>query len=322
MRYVIETRELVKEYSSKKEKIIAVNGIDLNIPRGTIFSFLGPNGAGKTTTVRVLSCLLKPTAGDANILGMSVKDDPVGIRSKIGVLSENHGLYENMTVKENMEFFASFYDIDKESVDARLRTLLADFDLEDRRDSKVGTLSKGLKQRSSLIKTLIHDPEILFLDEPTSGLDPKASVELRKYIKFLGEKKDKTIFICTHNLTEAQILSDQVAIIDKGKIKRLGKPADLERELFKSGSLTINSTASISRGIRDEVQELFDLKISGEGAKMTLYIEPDSADAITPEIVKYLVSKDIPILQVMRDKHSLEDVYLKLMGEEEEGGEK
>ncbi|MHA2000215.1 MAG: ABC transporter ATP-binding protein [Promethearchaeota archaeon] len=315
MRNVIETKELVKEYSTRKEKVIAVDGIDLNIPRGTIFSFLGPNGAGKTTTVRVLSCLLKPTAGDAYILGMSVKDEPVTIRSRIGVLSENHGLYENMTIKENVEFFAGFYGMRGDSVTARLRLLLEDFELEDRRDSKVGTLSKGLKQRASLIKTLIHDPEILFLDEPTSGLDPKAAVELRKYIKFLGSRKEKTIFICTHNLTEAQKLSDQVAIIDKGKIKRVGNPSELERELFNSRPVTITSTESISPAILKSAQERFKTRVTGKGAILKVYIDPESTETTTPEIIKFLVSKNVPITRVTRDEHSLEDVYLKLMEE-------
>lgn len=313
MENVIEIEKLVKIYENKKETITALNGVDLTIKKGEIFSFLGPNGAGKTTTVRILSCLLRPTSGNATVLGYSVHDNPVLIRENIGVLTEHPGLYERMTVEDNLRFFGSFYKLGREEIDDRMDQLLDDFNLSDRRQSKVGALSKGLKQRAALIKTLIHDPAIVFLDEPTSGLDPKASVELREYIKFLGEKLNKTIFICTHNLPEAQKLSDKVAIIDKGVIKKIGPPSALEKEIFDASTFTFISTKAIPENLPDKIQSSYGLSTDIMNGNLVVYIEIDKEEQIIPNIITDLVKDGIPLLQVTREQHSLEEVYLELI---------
>nr|MDO8083561.1 ABC transporter ATP-binding protein [Candidatus Sigynarchaeum springense] len=313
MENVIEIKDLVKIFSSKKHNVVALNEINLKIARGTIFSFLGPNGAGKTTTVRLLSCLLKPTAGEAYVFGNNVLDDPVGIRSRIGVLTENHGMYERMTVRENLEFFSSFYGIDTAVISSRIHELLAAFNLTDRADDKVGTLSKGLKQRAALIKTLVHDPELVFLDEPTAGLDPKASVEFRDYIQLLGKQYHKTIFMCTHNLVEAQKLSDLVAIIDKGSIKKIGPPAELEKQLFESVTFKVVSAKPMSQDIALSIGDNEGVKASLSGpSELTVFLSKPEEE-IMPRIVKKLVQLDVPVVQVAKQSHSLEDVYLALM---------
>jgi ABC-2 type transport system ATP-binding protein len=310
--YIIDIRDLVKIFSSKKHNVVALNKINLRLKEGTIFSFLGPNGAGKTTTVRLLSCLLKPTAGEAYVFGKSVVDDPVGIRSRIGVLTENHGMYERMTVQENLEFFSSFYGIDKETLDRRIGELLAAFNLADRANDKVGTLSKG--QRAALIKTLVHDPELVFLDEPTSGLDPKASAEFRDYIRLLGKEFHKTIFICTHNLVEAQKLSDLVAIIDKGSIKKIGPPAELEKQLFEAVTFKVVSAKPMPGDIALSIGDGDGVKASLAGPnELTVFLSKPEEE-VMPGIVKKLVQLDVPVVQVAKQSHSLEDVYLKLMG--------
>lgn len=313
---IIDIKDLVKVYASKKQNVVALNKINLHLKKGMIFSFLGPNGAGKTTTVRVLSCLVKPTGGEAYVFGKNVLDDPVGIRSRIGVLTENHGMYERMTVKENLEFFSSFYGVYKETLASRMRDLLSAFNLADRLNDKVGTLSKGLKQRAALIKTLVHDPELVFLDEPTSGLDPKASAEFRDYIRLLGKEYHKTIFMCTHNLVEAQKLSDLVAIIDKGTIKKIGPPAELEKQLFEAVTFKVVSARELPAGIEAKIGEG-----NGDGTKVTVasptelnvFLSKPEAE-VMPGIVKKLVQLDVPVVQVAKVSHSLEDVYLKLMG--------
>ncbi len=316
MEYIIDIRDLVKIFSSKKHNVVALNKINLRLKEGTIFSFLGPNGAGKTTTVRLLSCLLKPTAGEAYVFGKSVVDDPVGIRSRIGVLTENHGMYERMTVQENMEFFSSFYGINKETLDLRIGELLAAFNLGDRANDKVGTLSKGLKQRAALIKTLIHDPELIFLDEPTSGLDPKASAEFRDYIRLLGKEYHKTIFMCTHNLDEAQKLSDLVAIIDKGSIKKIGPPAELEKQLFEAVTFKVVSARPLPSDITSRIVDDDGVKVTVAGpAELNVFLSKPEEE-VMPRIVKKLVQLDVPVVQVTKMSHSLEDVYLKLMGGE------
>ncbi|MBN2150334.1 MAG: ABC transporter ATP-binding protein [Candidatus Lokiarchaeota archaeon] len=313
---IIEIRNLVKVFSSKKSNVVALNEINLKIKKGTIFSFLGPNGAGKTTTVRLLSCLLKPTAGEAYVFGKNVLDDPVGIRSRIGVLTENHGMYERMTVKENLDFFSSFYGIDKVAIASRISELLSAFNLTDRADDKVGTLSKGLKQRAALIKTLVHDPELVFLDEPTAGLDPKASVEFRDYIQLLGKQYHKTIFMCTHNLVEAQKLSDLVAIIDKGSIKKIGPPAELEKQLFEAVTFKVVSARPMSGDIALSIADNEGVKASLAGPnELTVFLSKPEEE-IMPRIVRKLVHLGVPVVEVARQSHSLEDIYLKLMGGE------
>ncbi|MEX2680716.1 MAG: ABC transporter ATP-binding protein, partial [Candidatus Sigynarchaeota archaeon] len=271
---------------------------------------------GKTTTVRLLSCLLKPTAGEAYVFGKNVLDDPVGIRSRIGVLTENHGMYERMTVKENLEFFSSFYGIDKATLMHRLDDLLAAFNLTERLDDKVGALSKGLKQRAALIKTLVHDPELVFLDEPTSGLDPKVSAEFRDYIRLLGKEYHKTIFMCTHNLVEAQKLSDLVAIIDKGAIKKIGPPAELEKQLFESVTFKVVSARPIPADVALSIGDSEGVKVSMVGPKeLTIFLSKPEEEEM-PRIVRKLVQLDVPVVEVAKKSHSLEDVYLKLMGGE------
>jgi ABC-2 type transport system ATP-binding protein len=312
MDYIIETVDLVKIF----KRIIALNKVNFKIKQGTIFSFLGPNGAGKTTTVRILSCLLKPTEGEAFVFGKNVLDDPVNIRSRIGMLGENPGMYERMTIVENIRFFGSFYSLTAEQVESRMKELLESFNLTDRKDDKFGTLSKGLKQRAALIKTLIHDPELIFLDEPTAGLDPKASVEFRGYISMLGKELHKTIFMCTHNLVEAQEMSDQVAIIDKGVIKKIGPPSELARQLFEATVFKVSSTKPIPANIQENLG--FDDAISiipvSENEMNVVLAKPE--EDIVPDLVKRLVELDIPIMQVAKMQHTLEDVYLKLMGGE------
>jgi ABC-2 type transport system ATP-binding protein len=312
--YIIDIKDLVKIFASKKSNVVALNKINLKLKKGTIFSFLGPNGAGKTTTVRLLSCLLKPTAGEAYVFGQSVVADPVGIRSKIGVLTENHGMYERMTVNENLQFFSSFYGLQKDEIDSRMKNLLESFKLTDRANDKVGTLSKGLKQRAALIKTLIHDPELIFLDEPTSGLDPKASAEFREYIQLLGKEYHKTIFMCTHNLVEAQKLSDLVAIIDKGVIKKIGPPAELEKQLFEAVTFKVISARELPGDIASRIGDDDGTKITvASPTELNVFLAKPEEE-IMPRIVKKLVQLDVPVVQVAKVSHSLEDVYLKLMG--------
>jgi ABC-2 type transport system ATP-binding protein len=319
MDLIIDIQDLVKIFTKsgkRSSNTIALNKINLRLQRGTIFSFLGPNGAGKTTAVRVLSCLLKPTAGSAYVFGKNVIEDPVGIRARIGVLTENHGMYERMTIAENVRFFGSFYELEPGLLESRMQELLGAFNLTERANDKVGTLSKGLKQRAALVKTLIHDPELIFLDEPTSGLDPKASVEFREYIKMLGKKFNKTIFMCTHNLVEAQKLSDQVAIIDKGVIKKIGPPAELEKQLFESTVFKIISTKTFPDDIATRLSLGSETRIvPASPTELNVFLSSPEEEVV-PGIVKKLVNLDFPIVQVAKVSHSLEDVYLKLMGGE------
>jgi len=315
----IQVENLVKIFVDKKQKkeIHAVDDINFSVKRGEIFGFLGPNGAGKTTTFRMVAGLLKPNAGRAWVLDQEVTADAVEVRKNIGFLTENHGNYENLTLEEKLAFFASFYGIEGKDAKVRIGEMLETLGLEDRRQQKVGKFSRGLKQRAAIARVLIHNPSVLLFDEPTSGLDPVAAVQVRELILSLKEKH-RTIFINSHNLEEVQKVCDRVAIIDKGKLKQIGTAQDLSKQLFETQVVKCRLTKVPSQAIIDKLYNLQGMKnIEENGANLQFFV--NNAEAATPEIVRLLVLDGIDILEVTRQQHSLEDIYLKLMRNTTEG---
>lgn len=311
METVIEVEDLSKVFFSKKteKEIWAVDHISFKIQKGEIFGLLGPNGAGKTTTIRLIAGLLKPNSGYITVLNKIVKEDAYKIRRDLGFLPETHGSYENLSVYENLEFYGSFYDI--ADLDSAITEILEEFGLLERKDMKVGKLSKGQKQRLAIARAIIHNPSLMFFDEPTGGLDPKASVGVRELILNLKEK-NRTIFINSHNLAEVQKLCDRVAILDQGKIKRIGTPQELGRELWESQEIICTLKNQISDDIKTALSHLKVIEqFRAEDKKLFLYTE--DSEAATPQIVKILVDHEAQILEVKRTVHSLEDIYLKLM---------
>ena len=220
---MIDTVDLTKKFGDKT----AVDGLTLHVNDGEVFGFLGPNGAGKTTTVRMLTCLISKTSGEARIGDYQIgnKEDQVKIRKMVGLLPENAGLYDDLSAYENLDFYARLYKVPeakrKESIERFLKML----DLWDRRDQTAGTFSKGMKQKLAIARALIHDPQVLFLDEPTANLDPEASKTVRDFILELKKEK-KTIFLNTHNLDEAQRICDRIAILNT-KLMVVGVPETL-----------------------------------------------------------------------------------------------
>ena len=232
MESVIKVQNLSKVFYNKKSKITeeqeiwALNYISFEVKHGEIFGLLGPNGAGKTTTIRCIAGLLKPNSGTILINGEPLKIQEKSIRYKMGFLTENHGNYNYLSVGDNLRFFGSFYNIDSNVLEDRIDTVLEEMGLIKRKDMKAGKLSKGQKQRLSIARVILHDPQILFFDEPPSGLDPIASIKVRDLILNL-KRKNRTIFINSHNLEEIQKICDRVTILDLGKIKRIGTPSEL-----------------------------------------------------------------------------------------------
>jgi ABC-2 type transport system ATP-binding protein len=314
METVIEVEDLSKVFYNKKsdKEIWAVDNISFSIQKGEIFGLLGPNGAGKTTTIRLIAGLLHSTTGNITVLKRNVKEEAHNIRKDLGFLPETHGSYENLSLYENLEFFGSFYDID--NLNKAILTILADFGLLERKDMKVGKLSKGQKQRLAIARAIIHDPTIMFFDEPTSGLDPKASVGVRDLILNL-KQKNRTIFINSHNLEEVQKLCDRVAILDEGKIKRIGTPKELGKELWDSQEVICTLKSPVSDEMKTALSQL-DLIEQFRAEKKTLYIYTEDSNEATPQIVKTLVDYNAQILEVRRTVRSLEDIYLKLMSNE------
>jgi ABC-2 type transport system ATP-binding protein len=223
---IVEARGLVKRY----DRTLALAGLDLRIEQGEIFGLVGPNGAGKTTTLRILSTLLVPDSGDAEIAGASVRRNPNDVRRVLGFMPDVFGVYDDMKVWEYLDFFARCYGIPADRRRRMIGDLLDLVDLGTKRDTYVQGLSRGMQQRLCLAHTLVHDPHVLLLDEPASGLDPRARVELRELLREL-RSLGKTILISSHILPELEELCTSVAIIDRGSVLAHGRVADIERRL-------------------------------------------------------------------------------------------
>ena len=216
-------QNLYKNYGNIK----AVNNLNLEANYGQIFGLLGPNGAGKTTIIRILNCILKPSSGNAQILGFDVLEQTNDVKKNTGYLPETPALYEKLTPEEYLEFVGELYYMPKNLIKNRIKDLLELFDLDNRKTDLIGKYSKGMKQKVNICAALIHDPKILFLDEPTSNLDPTSAKIVKDLIKSLVKDANKTIFICTHLLNVAEELCDKIGIIDKGSLLIEGTPKDL-----------------------------------------------------------------------------------------------
>lgn len=224
---IIEVTNLVKKFDSD---FIAVDNISFNVSEGEIFAFLGPNGAGKTTTIKILTTLLRPTSGNLSVNGYSPITETDNVRRSFGIVFQDTSLDDELTAYENMEFHAVFYGVDKETREKRIKSLLELVELWDRRNDFVKTFSGGMKRRLEIARGLIHHPKILFLDEPTIGLDPQTRNFLWKYIQEMNKNEKMTVFLTTHYMEEAEKISDRVAIIDHGKIIKIGTPAEIRKQ--------------------------------------------------------------------------------------------
>ncbi len=227
----------VKNITKQYKKQIAVDDISFEIKSGEIVGFLGPNGAGKSTTMKIISCFIPPTKGTVTVCGFDVSNDDLKVKKKVGYLPESNPLYYDMYVKEFLNFIASLHKINNKK--ERIKEMIEMVGLQNEQHKKIGTLSKGYKQRVGLAQAMIHDPEVLILDEPTSGLDPNQIIEIRELIKNFG--KDKTVLLSTHIMQEVESMCDRVIIINEGKlvaddsvesIKKGNKKANME-DIFK-----------------------------------------------------------------------------------------
>jgi ABC-2 type transport system ATP-binding protein len=308
----IETVGLVKRFGS----LAAVDGLSFEVEAGEIFGLLGPNGSGKTTTIRMLSCLIAPTEGQASVEGHDIRRDPLMVREIVGVLTENPSLYERLTAYENMEFFARAYGVaDEAARAARIREVLEFFELWERRSDRVGTYSKGMKQKLAIARAIVHSPEVLFLDEPTAGLDPKASKDIRDMMERLSRQEKHTILLCTHNLEDAERLCRHVMIINKGKSIVAGTTEELRRKIAGPPKLEvglINVTEMIVRAA-EASEHVRAVEVNGANTK--LMIDVDDPDGSIPCVVKRIVDTGGLVRSVQLVEPSLEEAYLKLVKE-------
>jgi ABC-2 type transport system ATP-binding protein len=223
--YAILTRGLTRRFG----KVTAVDHVNLAIPRASIYGFLGPNGSGKSTTIRMLCGLIQPSEGGAEVLGSRIPGEAEAIKRKIGYMTQRFSLYEDLSVRENLEFMADIYSLPRPKARARIGELLEKYALQDLRDQWAGTLSGGQKQRLALAATTLHEPELLFLDEPTSAVDPQSRRDFWENLFELSER-GTTILVSTHYMDEAE-RCHRLGILDRGRLVADGAPQELEQEL-------------------------------------------------------------------------------------------
>lgn len=321
---MIRTEGLVKRFTGNGREVRAVDGLDLDVRPGEVFGFLGPNGAGKTTTVRMLACLIAPSAGRAWVDGLEVGQANLAIQARVGILTEAPGLYERLSARVNLEIFAELYGV--ADVRGQVEKYLRLLGLWERRDAEAGSFSKGMKQKLAIARALLHEPSVVFLDEPTAALDPEAAKTVRDFIATL-RGQGRTIFLCTHNLDEAERLCDRIGIF-RQRLIAVDTPDALRRRLF--GRQTVvhlapptGGPAEVERlaaGVRSLpfVQQVAVLPPAQDPsaeapAGPKLVISLDDPAARNPIVVQTLVAGGAQIRFVNELRHSLEDVYLSLL---------
>lgn len=301
---MIQTVNLTKQFDT----VTAVDRLTLEIGEGEVFGFLGPNGAGKTTTVRMLTSLIAPTSGTATIMGYRVGQDDQEIRRRVGILTETPGLYDRLSALKNLEIFAHLYEV--ADVAGQVEKYLRMLGLWERRHDAAGTFSKGMKQKLAIARALLHEPKVLFLDEPTSALDPEAAKLVRDFIAEL-KGQGRTIFLCTHNLDEADRLCDRIAVF-KTHLRVLDTPAGLRKQLY--GRQVVYHLAEEAAAYQQLVASQPDVKqVTAVDNKLVVTL--DEPEQQNPALIRQLVEAGAGIQFVGELRHSLEDVYLQLINQ-------
>ena len=310
----IKVEGLVRDFP----KVRALDHLSFDVPTGIVFGFLGPNGAGKTTVIRVLLGLVDPTEGRSEVFGIDPRRNGDAVRARAGALLEHNGVYERLTAYQNLDFYARAWRLSRSVRQARIRELLSQLGLWERRDEAVGSWSRGMKQKLAVARAVLHRPPLVFLDEPTAGLDPVASASLRDDLARLAEQEGVTIFLTTHNLSEAEKLCALVGVIRRGRLLDFGTPSALRTA---RGAPVVRITGrGLSDDILAEVGTLDGVSdVSREGETLVLVLSGNSE--IAP-LVAWLVGRGVGIEEVRRDRASFEDVFLEMVGQDSEGVER
>tara|TARA_B000000437_G_scaffold12173_1_gene9597 strand:+ start:639 stop:1565 length:927 start_codon:yes stop_codon:yes gene_type:complete len=298
----IQIKGLKKSYNNTP----ALKGVDIEISKGEFFGLLGPNGAGKTTTINILTGLVFKDAGTCLVFEKDIVKDYRYTRSKIGIAAQELSVDWFFTIEKLLYFQAGYYGISTKKAKTKVDELLERLGLDKKRSSRLRQLSGGMKRRFQIAKALVHDPDILILDEPTAGVDVELRHDLWKYLKEL-HKKGKTILLTTHYIEEAELLCDNVAIIDEGTILKEGSPKQLTKELGKSGV-----TVQTGKAIQNIENLLTDLTYTIEDSRLHFSVE--DAEKAIPNIIQKLSKINIPIHSITTETSSLEDVFLDLTG--------
>jgi ABC-2 type transport system ATP-binding protein len=302
---MIKVSNLTKTYNGTA----AVNNLSFTVEAGDVFGFIGPNGAGKTTTMRILATLIDPTDGEATVDGVSVVDEPERVRLLLGYMPDYYGVYDGIRVWEYLDFFAASYDFRRAERRRVIDDVMSLTDLTLLRDKLVATLSKGMKQRLCLAKTLIHDPKVLILDEPAAGLDPRARIELRELIKELA-RMGKTIMISSHILTELSDMCNAVGVIERGELLTSGKIEDIQRQMQPVQLVTFQFHERAEVAL--EVLQNHPHVLSAKQENSSVVVECDLSPEKIYELVRLVVQKDLPLIALSETKRDLEDLFMKI----------
>ena len=319
--YAIDTRELTRRYG----RVLAVDHLNLQVPRGALFGFIGPNGAGKTTTLRILAGLLEPSTGEVWVNGQRLDRDWHATRQMIGYMPDFFGVYNDMLVWEYLDFFARCYRMPVERRKTMVGELLELVNLTDKRDANVQALSRGMQQRLCLAHALVHDPQVLLLDEPASGLDPRARVEMRELLKELAAM-GKTVVVSSHILSELAEMCTQVGIIEKGKLAACGSMTDIRRQLQANRTLRVRMLAEepqalefVCRALAANAGESTSAAV-GEPVVITDHSRPGTTlevgligdDQAAVMLLAALVASGAPIADFYETSNTLEELFLQL----------
>jgi len=309
---IIETQDLRKRFGNFE----AVRGVSINVPAGSIYGFVGPNGAGKTTTMRILTTLTRPTSGMAYVAGHSVLEDRRSVRRAIGYMPDEFGVYEDLRVWEYLDFFAACYDIPENDRKRLVGDLLELVDLSHRREDMVDKLSRGMKQRLSLARTLAHDPQVLILDEPASGLDPRARVEIRE---LLGELANmgKTIFFSSHILADVEDICSHIGIIEAGQIIMEGSIDDLKKQLMETREIivTVRDVEEANRVVEmmKQMQDVQNVELmTPRGGRSRVRIDFAGDDEGVMALNRKLIDDKIAVLGFQEEERDLEHMFMRV----------
>lgn len=302
---MLKITNLVKRYG----RFTAVDNLSMEISEGQIFGFVGANGAGKTTTMRIIAGLLQPTSGEILVDGEDILSSPRKVKKKIGYMPDFFGVYDDLKVDEYMNFYAGIYGIPYRERKGITDQLLELVDLSHKRDAYVDSLSRGMKQRLCLARSLIHDPKLLILDEPASGLDPRARVEMKNILREL-KNMGKTILISSHILSELAQMCTVIGIIDRGRMSACGTVEEISDKMTRTGRLKIKVRDKLEQAVKllQEQPSIGEIAINGD------IVEADTGadEQELSVILKRLVTQDIPVVSFARTGGSLESVFMKL----------
>lgn len=308
---MLKIEGLVKRYG----RFTAVDHLDMEVNKGSIYGFVGPNGAGKTTTMKIMAGLLSADEGSVYIDGMNVSEDIDALKDKIGYMPDFFGVYNDLRVDEYMDFYAGTYYIPYEQRKDIIDNLLELVDLKDKRNFYVDSLSRGMKQRLCLARSLIHDPEILILDEPASGLDPRARVEMKEVLKQL-RTLDKTIIISSHILPELAEMCTEIGIINRGRLIDSGSVNEIMRHISKERIIDVKVLEGTENAVKilEQLPEVTDIREN----TFDVSFGCNGTDEMLSQVLSKLVSAGVPVISFTEREGNLEDIFMKLTGGEED----